>query len=472
MISCIIVSYNDRVIMNRCLSTLSAQLTQPGDEIIVVDNGSTDGVLEDLRERAAQEAAEANDPKGSPGGDNPGDFALPDVAGAGRKSGCRFRLIENGENAGFPVGCNIGFAAAAPGNDIFLLNNDAVPAEGALENLREALYSADDVGAVGAVSNNALEQIEPGITRDTPLEEALRFGERIGQIDRDHAMDPRGNAPVADGAKVRKEPETARNKAYEYRSRLTGFAVLLKRTVVELLVSEDGVFLDPRFSPGYFEDEDLGVRVALAGYRQILCHNAFIYHKGGTGFTSHPEAMERGRQKFIDKWGFDCWAYIGILDDYEQAVQGLLAARAGVDSDRAGRPEERRLPKSGIISTGDRLQRSVRDPGFPLRILEPDCGMGVNLAHLQYRYPGSTAIGIERDPQIARIAATLIDVIGADPEEALRQSMIPGTPEAAVLVPHTFDLIFAWDACSRSQDPHAMRVALRGLLKPEGRLIE
>ncbi|MCR4762095.1 MAG: glycosyltransferase family 2 protein, partial [Lachnospiraceae bacterium] len=209
-VSVIIVSYNDRMIMRRCLSALSAQLDVPGDEIIVVDNASTDGVLEDLRRM--------------------------DI-----------RLIENAENVGFPLGCNIGYDAAAPGNDIFLLNNDAVLAEGALKNLCRALYSAEDVGAVGAVSNNALEQIEPGIARDVPLEEALRFGANLNR----------------------------KNVVYEYRSRLTGFAVLLKRAVVDRLMAEDGCFLDPRFSPGYFEDEDLGVRVALAGYRQILCHNAF-----------------------------------------------------------------------------------------------------------------------------------------------------------------------------------------------------
>ncbi|MCR5675535.1 MAG: glycosyltransferase [Lachnospiraceae bacterium] len=368
MISAVIVSYNDRQIMGRCLSALAEQLSEPGDEIIVVDNGSTDGVLEDLR------------------------------------ADSRVKLIENGKNAGFPVGCNIGFAAAAEGNDIFLLNNDAVLAKGALAKLREALYSAGDIGAVGAVSNNALEQNVPGIDRGASVEEALLLG----------------------AESMRKE-----RTSYEFRSRLTGFAVLLKRELVDRLIAQDGFFLDPRFSPGYFEDEDLGMRTALAGYRQILCHNAFIYHKGGTGFASHPEAMSRGREKFIDKWGFDVWAYIGILDDYREAVGDFDAAR----------------------------------------ILEIDCGMGVNLAHLQYLYPECTVIGIEREPLIARIAAQLIDVICADPEEALVQAEIAGTPESQVLAAHTFDLVFVWDGCSRSREPGKFLAGLRRLLKDGGRLI-
>ena len=383
-VSVIIVSYNDREMMSRCLGALTSQLTCAGDEIIVVDNGSTDGVVDDLRDRAD---ARRN--------------ALPS------DSPCPLILIENGENAGFPVGCNIGVEAAAPGNDIFLLNNDAVLSEGALERLREALYSAEDVGAAGAVSNNALEQTEPGISRDVPMDEALAYGA---------------------GLDLRRR--------YEYRSRLTGFAVLIKRSAADRLVRDDGYFLDPRFSPGYFEDEDLGVRIALAGYRQILCHDAFIYHKGGTGFASHPEAMERGRQKFIDKWGFDIWAYIGILDEYEDAA-----------AEYASPPLE------------------------PLRILEPDCGMGVNLAHLQYLYPGSYAIGIEREPVLAKIAAQLIDVICAEPETALKNALIPGTPESEVLLPESFDIIFAWDAAERSGDPAGFRDSLQKLLKPGGKLI-
>ncbi len=392
-ISAVIVSYNDRDIMSRCVEALAVQMTVPGDEIIIVDNGSTDGVLEDLR-------------------------GMADASGR-----CSFILIENGENAGFPVGCNIGFASAAPGNDIFLLNNDAVLSEGALDNLCEALYSADDIGAVGAVSNNALEQTVENMARDIPLDEALKAGAEIS----------RGKSP------------------YEYRSRLTGFAVLIKRSVVDRLVREDGYFLDPRFSPGYFEDEDLGVRIALAGYRQILCHNAFIYHKGGTGFASHPEAMERGRQKFIDKWGFDVWAHIGILDDYEQAVEEYLS-----------RKTYRVLPEqsSGMPSSRD------------LRILELDCGMGVNLAHLQYLYPGSTVIGIERDPVLARIAAQLIDVICEDTGEAFHNALTPCTPEAEYLPAGSFDIIFAWDACERSADPESLRAGLRRLLKPDGLLVD
>lgn len=396
-LSAIIVSYNDRVWMRHCIHALYGQLNVPGDEIIVVDNASTDGVLEDLRRDA------------------------------------RVKLIENAENAGFPVGCNIGYGAAAPGNDIFLLNNDAVPAEGSVDHLRKALAYLPETGAVGAVSNNALEQIEKGCPPGA-AKKADGLSPSVSEIE--EAM----RAALAFGAqnnRVIREP-------YEYRSRLTGFAVLIKREAADRLFREDGFFMDPRFSPGYFEDEDLGVRLSQKGYRQVLCHNAFIWHKGGDGFASHPEALARARSVFEEKWGFDAWAVIGILEDYEQAVQSLL--------------ESRRIPRN-----------EQQDAAFS--VLETDCAMGVNLAHLKYLYPNCRVLGIEGEPLFAQAASTLIDVIGEDTDTALTRAQEAGSPEAAYLVPGSFDLIFVWDLFERCEKPQLMKNHLKRLLKPGGRLI-
>lgn len=433
-VSAIIVSYNDRTIMARCLDALTAQCVVPGDEIIVVDNGSTDGVLDDLRQRAKESRLSS--------------AARIEAAGAGRHAfsdipAPRFVLIENGENTGFPAGCNTGFAAAAAGNDIFLLNNDAVLASEALEHLWRALYSAEDIGATGPVSNNALEQCEEGIRRDASPEEALSFGADLSR---------RWAGRSGSGAHEEAIP-------YEYRPRLTGFSVLLKRVAADRLASEDGYFLDPRFSPGYFEDEDLGMRLALAGYRQVLCHDAFAYHKGGTGFAAHPEAMMRGRQRFAEKWGFDIWDYIGTLTDHEEALEAL---------------EEGRMVRYASVRDlyGERVSEDDAAEHSPIRVLDLYCGMGVNLAHLLYLYPQCSGIGVEPDPVIARIAASVIDVIGEDPEEAMKNARVPGTPEAEVLAPESFDLILAWEACHMAEDGDALRKELMDLLRPDGLLIE
>ncbi len=381
-VSVVVVSYNDKEWMKACLQ--SFRDTVPGDawELVAVDNASSDGVADWLEEQ-------------------------PDV-----------KLIRNQQNMGFSIGCNVGFAVANPENDVFLFNNDAVLTPNALFFLRMALYESRDVGAVSAVSNYASEQNadEKALPWNATLEETLAFSEKT-------------NVPM--------------NAPYEARARLTGFAVLLARECC-LQVAKTGFLMDPLYSPAYFEDDDLGLRVALAGYRQLLVHNALIYHKGG---TPNRQIGAKSRERFIDKWGFDVWQYTGIVEEYEQAVEALLTER-------------------GIVHA-----EGVR-PACPLRVLEIDCGMGVNLAHLQYLYPNAFFLGIEREPLLAAISSRLVNTLCAEPEEALFQSEIPGTAESEALPAHSFDLIFAWDACDRSKEPERLRSRLKELLKPDGRLIE
>lgn len=80
-------------------------------ELIVIDNGSTDGTREWLGEQR-------------------------DI-----------RTVLNEENVGFPKGCNQG-AALATGKDLLFLNNDVTVTKNWLANLQTALYSHDEIGAV------------------------------------------------------------------------------------------------------------------------------------------------------------------------------------------------------------------------------------------------------------------------------------------------------------------------------------
>ena len=36
--------------------------------------------------------------------------------------------------------------------------------------------------------------------------------------------------------------------------------------------------LDTRYGMGYYEDNDICIRLQYAGYQCILCHNSFIFH--------------------------------------------------------------------------------------------------------------------------------------------------------------------------------------------------
>ncbi|MCM1185072.1 MAG: methyltransferase domain-containing protein [Lachnoclostridium sp.] len=119
-VSVVILSYNAKEEMALCLDSLREHggIGRDG-EIIVIDNASTDGVADYLREQK-------------------------DI-----------RLVCNTENAGFPAGCNQGIKIASPDNDIFLLNNDTVVASNSIFWLRMGLYENASVGGTGSVTNYA-----------------------------------------------------------------------------------------------------------------------------------------------------------------------------------------------------------------------------------------------------------------------------------------------------------------------------
>ncbi|NNE43449.1 MAG: glycosyltransferase family 2 protein [Gemmatimonadetes bacterium] len=117
-----------------CLDSIRRHTSAP-HEVLVVDNGSTDGTVEWLRERARE------DP--------------------------RVRVIEESVNHGFAGGNNIGLAHAR-GDQIVLLNNDTVVTRGWLRGLTDVFAAHPDVGLVGPVTNYASgPQMLPSVPYDS-----------------------------------------------------------------------------------------------------------------------------------------------------------------------------------------------------------------------------------------------------------------------------------------------------------------
>jgi len=102
-ISVILVTWNSAVHMPRCLDCLAAQ-TLKDFEVVLVDNGSTDGSLDRLESRWP---------------------------------GLTLRMERLGENRGFAAANNLG-ARLARGHWLALLNTDAFPDPGWLEKLLQA----------------------------------------------------------------------------------------------------------------------------------------------------------------------------------------------------------------------------------------------------------------------------------------------------------------------------------------------
>jgi GT2 family glycosyltransferase len=147
MTSIVIPTHNGLRFTRNCIESIRQHTRAGTYEIIVVDNGSTDGTAEWLQ-------------------------AQPDV-----------RLIRNRANEGFPRACNRGMSAAT-GDNLLLLNNDTLATPRWLKQLTAALHSEDGIGAVGPVTNAASYYTSMPVTyRNT--EEMTRFADEYNRTDPD-----------------------------------------------------------------------------------------------------------------------------------------------------------------------------------------------------------------------------------------------------------------------------------------------
>jgi len=102
IVSVIVLNYNGRRWLPGCLEALARQVNAPEHEVLLVDNGSSDGSVDFVKSK------------------------FPTV-----------RIVSTGGNVGFAAGNNAG-ARAARGTYLAFLNNDTVPADDWLQQLARA----------------------------------------------------------------------------------------------------------------------------------------------------------------------------------------------------------------------------------------------------------------------------------------------------------------------------------------------
>ncbi len=120
LVSVIVLTYNNWDYTKACLFSLRSWSEYPNLEIIVVDNASTDGTREKLRELERQ---------------------VPEM-----------QVILNEGNLGFPAGNNVGVRAAR-GEYVILLNNDTYVTRGWVRDLIRPMQLDPRVGLVGPLTN-------------------------------------------------------------------------------------------------------------------------------------------------------------------------------------------------------------------------------------------------------------------------------------------------------------------------------
>lgn len=198
------------------------RLVNVDNELIVIDNGSTDGSVERLQAE------------------------IPGL-----------RIIETGANLGYAGGNNVGVRLAIDegAEFVWLLNNDTTVDPRALDELIAVMRSNPRAGIVGSKIFYA----------DRP--EVLWFAGGYCRPDYGWAMH-RGQDEVDTGQYDQIGPA-------EF---ITGCSLLVRRaTVADIGVLDDGYFL-------YWEDVDWCVAAASAGWEIIYAFGSRVWHKvGGSG---------------------------------------------------------------------------------------------------------------------------------------------------------------------------------------------
>lgn len=237
--SIIILCHNDRQYLRGCVASIRRN-TRLSYELIFVDNGSKDGVYEELKYIR-------------------------------RTSTRQVRIIRNSENRFFAGGNNQGIRAAR-GEFIVLLNADTVVTPGWLTGMIGCVRRDPRIGLVGPYTNQAA-----GL----------------------QVLWPQGYRRIEDLPDWSRSWSRARRGRTRLVPWLVGFCFLIPRAVVD----EIGV-LDERFGPGGFEDYDYCLRVRLAGYEMAIAEDVYIHHFGGRGYVNmrYEELRSNNRRIYWDKW--------------------------------------------------------------------------------------------------------------------------------------------------------------------------
>lgn len=242
-VCCVVLTWNDKDNLAECLDSMS-RVTYPNLEIIVSDNGSTDGSIAFVKE------------------------SYPDVV-----------LLENGHNLFWAGGNNVGIERALEdGADyVILLNNDIVVDPDFIAELVAVGESDAKIGMLGPkiYYHNDRRQIWYAGGK-VYLWRAI--AKHIGIRDIDHGQYDEVTAT-------------------DY---ITGCALMAKREVVLKIGLIDPVYL------AYGEDMDWSYRARLAGYQLSYVPKAVLWHKIGAywGVVSRRKIKQKFRSQMIFFWRY------------------------------------------------------------------------------------------------------------------------------------------------------------------------
>lgn len=223
-IGVIIPNYNGKKYLTDCLKSLQKQ-NRTDLEVILVDNGSEDGSVALVKR----------------------DFP-------------KVKIVELSENTGFANAVNVGIRESRS-DYVFLLNNDTICDDGAIDALSEVLDKKPGVFSVQA---------------------------KMLQVKEPHLVDDAGDFYCALGWAFARGKDKDGDK-FVRRTSITSAcagAAMYRKAVFD----EIGLFDEAHFC--YLEDVDIGYRARLYGYENVIEPKAVVYHVGSASSGSRHNAFK------------------------------------------------------------------------------------------------------------------------------------------------------------------------------------
>lgn len=256
-ISIIIVSWNVRELLKKCLQSINAELvaSQLTGEVIVVDNNSQDGSVEMMH----------------------ADFS-------------KTKIIANDFNAGFARANNQGVQVAS-GKFLLILNPDTELQLGSLRALIDCYQRHPEAGAIGPKLLNPDRTLQPSVRRLPSLAVIMATIFKLQKI--------KPQAKIFQNYQAVDFDYTREQKAEQ----IMGACMLIPRE----LVKNNQVF-DPRYFV-WFDEVDLCRELYLAGHPVYYTPTAEVVHHGGRSFIQQGTLIKQYR--FLVSSAHYVWKWLG-----------------------------------------------------------------------------------------------------------------------------------------------------------------
>jgi len=245
--SIVLVCWNNKAYLDPCLKSLYEGGLKSTFDVIVVDNGSTDGSQQMLAEKYPQ-----------------------------------VKLIQNAGNVGLGKASNQGIEATN-GRHVLLLNNDTLVNGPALDVLVEYLDAHPEVGATAGKLLNPDGSFQSGFAPFSTLLEEFLIVTHIGEL-------------LWAGYPSHGDSNEIKETGW-----MSSACLLVRRAALDKIgLLDEGYFI-------YGDEADLQYRLNKAGWKVVFLPNSSIIHFGGRSMDrwKRRKMVYRGKMMFYKKnYGF------------------------------------------------------------------------------------------------------------------------------------------------------------------------